>query len=73
MLAADVDVVGLAIASRHTDYVTAVVASAADGPTTVFGHDRRFSLYDAAMINGTAAHGEYFDDTFESDPVYAVR
>ncbi len=67
-----VDVVGLAVAARHTDYVAAVVASAAgDGPATAFGHTRRFGLYDAATINGTAAHGEDFDDTFEGGPVHA--
>ena len=67
-----VDVVGLAVAARHTDYVAALVASAAgDGPATAFGHARRFGLYDAAMINGTAAHGEDFDDTFEGGPVHA--
>lgn len=67
-----VDVVGLAIAARHTEYVSAVVASAeGDGLATAFGHDRKFNLYDAAMINGTAAHGEDFDDTFEGGPVHA--
>ena len=27
--------------------------------------------YDAALVNGTAAHGEDFDDTFEGGPVHA--
>ena len=52
------DVVGLAIAARETDYVRAVLGSAqGEGPATVFGHQRKLSLYDAALVNGTAAHG----------------
>ena len=30
-----------------------------------------FGPYDAALINGTAAHGEDYDDTFEGGPVHA--
>ncbi len=67
-----IDIVGLAIAARNTDYVANVLASCvSDGPATAFGHDRRLNLYDAAMVNGTAAHGEDFDDTFEGGPVHA--
>jgi len=67
-----VDIVGLAVAARHTDYVRAALASALDdGNCTVFGHGRRVGVYDAALINGTAAHGEDFDDTFEGGPIHA--
>lgn len=67
-----VDIVGLAIAARNEDYVQAVIGSTVgDGPATAFGHKRQFSLYDAALINGVAAHGEDFDDTFEGGPVHA--
>ena len=31
----------------------------------------RLDLYDAALVNGTAAHGEDYDDTFEGGPVHA--
>ncbi|WP_102959468.1 MmgE/PrpD family protein [Mangrovicella endophytica] len=66
------DIVGLAVAARETDYVAAVLGSCVgDGPARVFGHDRRLGLYDAATVNGTAAHGEDFDDTFEGGPVHA--
>lgn len=66
------DVVGLAVAARRTDYVAAVLASTAgSGPCTAFGHARRLGAYDAALVNGTAAHGEDFDDTFEGGPVHA--
>ena len=30
-----------------------------------------FGPYDAALVNGTAAHGEDYDDTFEGGPVHA--
>ena len=35
-----------------------------DGPCTASGHTRRLSAAGAALVNGTAAHGEDFDDTF---------
>jgi 2-methylcitrate dehydratase PrpD len=66
------DITGLCVAARREDYVRALVESAdGDGPCTVFGHTRRFSAAEAAIINGTAAHGEDFDDTFEGGPVHA--
>lgn len=66
------DMIGLAIAARHTDYVRAVLASAVDGGMcTAYGHGRLLGVYDAAMVNGTAAHGEDYDDTFEGGPIHA--
>jgi 2-methylcitrate dehydratase PrpD len=66
------DIIGLAIAARETDYVAAALASAVDeGVCTAFGHGRRLGLYDAALVNGTAAHGEDYDDTFEGGPIHA--
>jgi 2-methylcitrate dehydratase PrpD len=66
------DVTGLAVAARDTDYVTAALASAVDeGPCTALGHARRLTMYDAALVNGTAAHGEDYDDTFEGGPIHA--
>jgi 2-methylcitrate dehydratase PrpD len=66
------DIIGLCVAARREDYVRALVESAdGDGPCTVFGHTRRFNAAEAAIINGTAAHGEDFDDTFEGGPVHA--
>ena len=66
------DVVGLCVAARNTDYVAAARASAASrGLATAIGHDGGFGLYDAALVNGTAAHGEDYDDTFEGGPVHA--
>jgi 2-methylcitrate dehydratase PrpD len=67
-----VDVVGLAVTSRHEDYVKAVLAACDDdGPCTAIGHTRTLSAAAAALVNGTAIHGEDFDDTFEGGPVHA--
>lgn len=66
------DIVALAIAARDTDYVRSALKSAADeGGCTAFGHARTLGLYDAALVNGTAAHGEDYDDTFEGGPIHA--
>ena len=66
------DVAGLCVAARRADYVTALTASAdGEGPCTALGHPGRFAAAAAALINGTAAHGEDYDDTFEGGPVHA--
>jgi len=66
------DVAGLCVAARKTDYVAATLASvASQGTSTVIGHARALGPYDAALVNGTAAHGEDYDDTFEGGPVHA--
>jgi 2-methylcitrate dehydratase PrpD len=41
------------------------------GTCTVFGHSGSFDGFGAALVNGTAAHGEDFDDTFEGGPVHS--
>ena len=67
-----VDVIGLAVAARNQDYVKAALAGwDDDGPCTAIGHERTLSAAGAAFVNGTAAHGEDFDDTFEGGPVHA--
>jgi len=67
-----VDVVGLCVAARHADYMAAVLAATdRNGSCTAIGHQGGFSAFDAALINGTAAHGEDFDDTFEGGPVHS--
>ena len=66
------DVAGLCVAARNNDYVTAARASAIqNGSASAIGHAGSFGPYDAALINGTAAHGEDYDDTFEGGPVHA--
>jgi 2-methylcitrate dehydratase PrpD len=65
------DVAGLCLVARNTDYVRAASAAWADpGPVTVIGQRSTRSAGAAAFINGTAAHGEDYDDTFEGGPVH---
>ncbi len=67
-----VDVVGLCVTARGEDYVRSALAGwDDDGPCTAIGHTRALSAAGAAFVNGTAAHGEDFDDTFEGGPVHA--
>src|SRR5476649_1325123 len=66
------DVLGLCIAARGQDYVQATLQSGdRGGVCTAFGHAGGFNAFDAALINGTAAHGEDYDDTFEGGPVHS--
>ena len=67
-----IDVAGLCVAARHTDYARAAIAGwEASGSCTAIGHARTLDSAGAAFVNGTAAHGEDFDDTFEGGPVHA--
>lgn len=67
-----IDVVGLCVAARNEDYVRSALAGCdEDGPCTAIGRGRMLNASCAAFINGTAAHGEDFDDTFEGGPVHA--
>ena len=67
-----IDVVGLCLAARNEDYVrSALDGWDDDGPCTAIGHTRALSAAGATFVNGTAAHGEDFDDTFEGGPVHA--
>jgi 2-methylcitrate dehydratase PrpD len=67
-----IDVVGLCITARNEDYVKSALGGCDDdGPCTVIGHRRTLTAGGAAFVNGTAAHGEDFDDTFEGGPVHA--
>ena len=67
-----IDVAGLCVAARRAEYVRGLIASVdGGGPCTGLGHSAGFRAEDAAMVNGTAAHGEDFDDTFEGGPVHS--
>jgi 2-methylcitrate dehydratase PrpD len=66
------DIAGICIAAREQAYVKAAMAAIdQDGPCTVLGHTRQLGVEGAAFVNGIAAHGEDFDDTFEGGPVHA--
>jgi 2-methylcitrate dehydratase PrpD len=67
-----IDVAGLCITARKEDYIRSALAGCDDdGPCTAIGHGRTLTAAGAAFANGTAAHGEDFDDTFEGGPVHA--
>ena len=66
------DVAGLCIAARHEPYISATLeATDRGGACTALGHAGAFDAFGAALVNGTAAHGEDFDDTFEGGPVHS--
>jgi 2-methylcitrate dehydratase PrpD len=67
-----IDIAGLCIAARESDYVkSALAAWESGGACSAIGHGRSLDAAGAAFVNGTAAHGEDFDDTFEGGPVHA--
>ena len=66
------DIAGLCVAARREDYVAAAIAAIDQpGPCSVLGHAGTLGAEGAAFVNGTAAHGEDFDDTYEGGPVHA--
>lgn len=65
------DFAGLCMAARESHYVQALLSSwDGQGDCTAIGHERRLDAAGAALVNGTAAHGEDYDDTFEGTPVH---
>src|SRR5438105_15095613 len=65
-------VAGLCVGARTTDSVRAAIAGwESAGGCTAIAHARALDVAGAAFVNGTAAHGEDFDDTFEGGPVHA--
>src|SRR5436309_2657313 len=67
-----IDIAGLCVAAQKTGYIAAAVKSSESaGRCTAIGHERALDSAGAAFVNGTAAHGEDFDDTFEGGPVHA--
>jgi 2-methylcitrate dehydratase PrpD len=66
------DIAGICLAARNEVYVKAALASLdQDGPCTVIGFAQSCGVEGAAFVNGIAAHGEDFDDTYEGGPVHA--
>src|SRR5882757_6471914 len=67
-----IDIVGLCVTARNEDYIKSALAGCDDdGHCTAIGHRRTLNAAGAAFVNGIAAHGEDFDDTFEGGPVHA--
>jgi 2-methylcitrate dehydratase PrpD len=66
------DVAGLAVAARNEPYVGATLAAVdRAGSCTALGHRGEFDAFGASLVNGTAVHGEDYDDTFEGGPVHS--
>src|SRR5260370_42547162 len=66
------DVAGQRGAQSKSDYLQAALrATREHGTCTLIGHEGGFNVATAALCNGTAAHGEDYDDTFEGGPVHA--
>ena len=66
------DVSGICLAARREDYVVAALnAVEQSGPCIAIGHVQTLGAEAAAFVNGIAAHGEDFDDTYEGGPVHA--
>lgn len=66
------DVTGLCVAARKTDYVQSVLNAIGDeGIVTAIGHAGGFDALSASLINGIAIHGEDFDDSFEEGIVHS--
>src|SRR2546426_10703114 len=64
-----IDVAGLCVAARRTDYVRAALAGwEASGGCTAIGHSRTLDAAGAALVKSTAAPGEGLDDSFEGGP-----
>ena len=64
------DVAGLCLAARDLDYVQAVLGASESSGITAIGHAQGLDMAGAALLNGTAAHGEDYVDTFEGTPVH---
>ena len=65
------DSLGLMVAARNEAYIDSVIRSAdGEGLCSIVGHSGRFDVMTAALANGTAVHGEDYDDTFEGTPVH---
>jgi 2-methylcitrate dehydratase PrpD len=67
-----IDTVGLCVAAREQDYVLATKRAFSEpGMCTLIGHTGSVSVTSACVVNGTAIHGEDYDDTFEGGPIHA--
>ena len=67
-----IDVAGICISARHSDFMQSTLAATDEpGACTVIGQASARSISMAAICNGTAAHGDDFDDTFEGGPAHA--
>jgi 2-methylcitrate dehydratase PrpD len=65
-----IDAAGLCVAARRSDYIAALMDGwDGEGACTAIGHAKPMDAAGAALVNGTAIHGEDFDDTLEGAPI----
>ena len=65
------DSFGLMISAKNEPYIKSLINALQDyGDCTLVGHNKKVNPFNASIINGTAIHGEDFDDTFEGTPVH---
>lgn len=65
-----IDAAGLCVAARESTYIAKLLEGwDGQGPCTAIGHARPLDAAGAALVNGTAIHGEDFDDTLEGAPI----
>ena len=65
------DSFGLMVSAKNEQYIKSLInALKENGDCTLVGHNKKVNPFNASIINGTAIHGEDFDDTFEGTPVH---
>ena len=65
------DSFGLMVSAKNQQYIKSLInALQENGDCTLVGHNKKVNPFNASIINGTAIHGEDFDDTFEGTPVH---
>src|SRR2546425_5708028 len=65
-----IDVAGLCVAARRTDYVRASLAGwEASGGCTAIGHSRTLDAAGAALVKGAAGHRAGLHGTFQGGPL----
>lgn len=64
------DFAGCCLTARQSQYISMLLAGwDGQGDCTALGQSKPLDSAGAALINGTAAHGEDFDDTLEGAPI----
>ena len=59
------DSLGLMASAKNEPYIKSLIeALQEEGKSSLVGHNKTLSPFNASIINGTAIHGEDFDDTF---------
>ena len=66
-----IDSFGLMVSAKNEPYIKSLINALQEhGNCTLVGHNKKVNPFNASIINGTAIHGEDFDDTFEGTPVH---